>query len=192
MSRTLFFLLTVALLFGAVASYRYFSHPVDIVQPFLNISSSESDFQMENSTSVQFDELGFAKYQLKANTITTVENDDTTYLVNPYMTIFRQDGMPWHINAETGEVLKNQETILLKDNVIVRRVAPEADAVKMETEFLTVYPKKDFAETDLPVVISTIYDKVDAIGMKSYFKEERIELLNDVRGYHEVRNENKK
>ena len=71
---------------------------------------------------------------------------------------------------------------MLLGEVNIWRNTPEGKReLHIETEDLKVLPREEYAETELPVSISTPESLTLAKGMRAYLDESRMELLSNVR-----------
>ena len=57
----------------------------------------------------------------------------------------------------------------------------------LTTSALTLYPRRDYAETDQSVRIEAARSVTTAEGMKLFLNDGRLQLLSTVRGQYEVR-----
>ena len=74
----------------------------------------------------------------------------------------------------------------LRGEVTLARVGTEQDRpITLTTPALNVWPKKDYAETDQPVTVVSDGLRLDAVGMKAYIDDQRVEFLSQVRGRYE-------
>ena len=76
--------------------------------------------------------------------------------------------------------------LLLQGNVQVWQNRADGDKYELSSDELVVKPEQQFAQTDKPVKISNKYGRTQAVGMKANLKTERVELLSNVRGIHEI------
>jgi len=58
--------------------------------------------------------------------------------------------------------------------------------VEVFTRELRILSEQEYAETDQPTTIVHAYGRVDAVGMKVWFKQERLQLLSQVHGIYET------
>jgi len=57
---------------------------------------------------------------------------------------------------------------------------------ELVSERLVVKPEQQYVETDKAVMLTTAGSTTRAIGMRAYLKQDKIELLSNVRGTHEL------
>ncbi|GAA0788158.1 LPS export ABC transporter periplasmic protein LptC [Marinobacterium sediminicola] len=90
------------------------------------------------------------------------------------------------LSADEGTLPDSQEQILLAGNVQLHDNPATGLPGLVTTDQLTLYPPRDYAHTDQPVLIKRGQDTTSAIGMDLYFDQQRIDLLSDVKGEYHV------
>ena len=188
MNRSTLVLFISLLLIALISAYWFFDKQQITEPSFTHTKEEEPDFFMEKVNSVQFNETGDARYRLRAQQLSHYPDTDISELTFPFLIIYRAGEPPWQINADYGKVLPSSksdgEIIELYTNVIVHRELEDGNTVTLNTEKLIVKPDQEYAETDIAVKISSGPSKVNSVGMKAFFAEDRIEFLSKVRGLH--------
>lgn len=69
----------------------------------------------------------------------------------------------------------------------VERTDTQGRPTILTTSRLSVFPEREYAETQQPVKIEAANGVTTAVGMKAYLDDSRMHLLSSVRGQHEVR-----
>lgn len=69
----------------------------------------------------------------------------------------------------------------------VERTDEKGRPVVLTTTRMTVFPDKQYAQTEQAVRIEAANGVTTANGMKAYLEDGRMLLLSNVRGQHEVR-----
>jgi len=138
-------------------------------------TQNDPDFYMLNAVVTQFDENGDLQHKIKADRFTHFPLTDMTALKQPNMKLFPQSGsLPWDIEAKSGRLLSSsdyrEEVIELWDDVRASRQKGEGKFVTIQTMSLTVYPEKEYAETDRKVTIEDQSGRTTAAGMKAFFE----------------------
>jgi len=112
-------------------------------------------------------------------------SDDTTELELPELTIFRTD-QPWTIVSEKGWLSGDGKLMLLSGEVVIDRQEGENNSpIRLLTSNLRVQPKQDYAETDEKVRVTSLDDRIDAVGMQAWFRKPgRIKFLSEVKGHY--------
>lgn len=137
----------------------------------------------------EMDVTGRLKSKLVADTLTHYNDDGTTHLQRPVMTIMNPDVPPWVIQSETGIVSGDKKLILMNGKAVVAREAgPGARAMKINSSNLRVQPEINYAETDEWAELLSPPNRTEGIGMKLYYSTPiRIELFSKVRGKYETK-----
>jgi lipopolysaccharide export system protein LptC len=145
------------------------------------------DFYAETVHAVQFREDGKRDYDMHSDHLEHVQSTDVTYLTKPRMELYRGEDIPWHIRSERGEVGPEGEQVELIDSVRVERTDTQGRPSILTTSRLTVFPDREYAQTDQAVRIDAANGVTTGQGMKAYLNEGRMILLSNVRGQHEAR-----
>lgn len=141
----------------------------------------DPDYYMENFTTTTMEEDGSLKNILSADYMAHYPDNDTTELHGPRLEVFRKDGAPVNIVAEKGWVTEGDEVILLSGNVKFWQDDKDGNRkIEIITTDVRILPKQEYAETDKPVKLISRRTTVNATGVRAYFDESRIELLNNV------------
>ena len=81
---------------------------------------------------------------------------------------------PWDIEAKNGRLLSHsvyrEEVVELWDDVLAVQLADNGQYITIQTQSLTVYPEREFAETDQKVYIDNNSGRTSAAGMKAFFQ----------------------
>jgi lipopolysaccharide export system protein LptC len=133
-------------------------------------AAGEPDLYMENATITQFADDGAVRYRLLSSEVRHYEDDRLTRLLAPTMTLFRAPQPPWFARSDEGFVRDREaadntagEVILLRDNVHLEQRKP--NRIEISAPTLYVYPDRQFAETNQPVIIDTDSGRTTAVGM---------------------------
>ena len=146
----------------------------------------QPDFFMDNPRIRQLNEQGQPVYDLVSEHAAHQVDSDVTELDEPRLQYYREgDQQPWDMRARYGEVSADGQLVELNEDVVIEQQLDGQAARRLSTAALTVYPKRDYAETDRKVTIEA-GGVTTATGMQAYFNDGRIELLSNVRGEHEA------
>ena len=110
--------------------------------------------------------------------------DNTTELEDAELTVYQHDQPPWRIHAERGRVSPDGDLVLLQGEVAITRVAaPGIRPLQVLTRDVRVQPRQDYAETDEHVTVTSLTDRIEAVGMQAWLREPaRFKFLSQVRG----------
>ncbi len=148
---------------------------------------------IEDAHSKHFDSEGKLSYEFIATTLRhfrldlrRVSENDYTNLESPKLTLHTDDGDPWYVTAEQGELSERGTLLKLWPNVrIWQEDSSGQQLTELTTTHLEIRPREKIISTDAEVSISSPQGRLDAKGMIVDLENKRIELLNRVRGYHE-------
>jgi len=147
----------------------------------------EPDYYMERFAKMSMDAEGRPDNKLAAEFMVHYPDDDSTELVRPKIEIYNGAERPWIVVAERGWVSANNEVILLYGPVeIWRNDSAGNRGLEVLTRDLRILTDEDYAESDNPTTVRSRTSTTEALGMRARFGVGRLELLNAVRGHHEV------
>jgi lipopolysaccharide export system protein LptC len=101
--------------------------------------------------------------------------------------MYRGTTYPWHVTSERAEVNPDGTEVELIDKVRVARTDERKRDTIITTTRMTVFPQKQYAQTEQAVRIDGAGGTTTGTGMKAYLKDGRMDLLSNVRGQYEAR-----
>jgi len=149
--------------------------------------ASAIDFYVINAKSTQFRADGSLDHVMTSSKLEHIKTSDITLLSNPDLLLYRGNVQPWHVQSSRGEVAPGGQEVELIDNVRVARTDAKGRPTILTSSRLTVFPDKEYAQTQQAVRIEAANGVTTAQGMKAYLNDGRMLLLSNVRGQHEVR-----
>lgn len=165
-------------------------------KPEQTMARNDPDLYMVKPDITKFNETGERKHKIRADRLTHYPLTDITTLHIPLLTLYGSQTdatvsaagasetgrAPWDIEAKNGRLLPKaqirDEIVELWDNVVATKLNPTGKFVNIQTQALTVYPDRDYAETDKKVYIDNNTGRTIAGGMKAYFEKNRYILLS--------------
>jgi len=177
-------LLGVAALAALAVGY-WNIRPASFMAPPLVDDPGQPDFFMQNAHIITLDEQGQVKHELTTPHTRHYQAQDSTHLEQPLL-VFAQnrETPPWTLEARRGLVTEEGDRIDLFEEV---QLEQPATARRLQTSLLTIFPARDYAETDQSVRLEAPRQLTTADGMQLHYQEGRLELLSNVRGEHEPR-----
>lgn len=159
-------------------------------------SSHDPDYFMENFTYLGFNKSGQADFKLDAVYMEHYPSDDTSFLTDPLLTLYRKDEAPWQARSLTAKVWGDAEKVLLQREVFMQRKLdsplkgsdktsknkPKFTEISSEEMMLVTATK--YAETYKPVTMRTENSVNDSIGAYAWLDRDYIQLLDKARGIH--------
>ncbi|MBN2990314.1 LPS export ABC transporter periplasmic protein LptC [Pseudomonas cedrina subsp. fulgida] len=181
------------LLFGVIAAlflavgYWNISPERFLDQTAAQVDEGTIDYYATNARSVQFLPDGKLQYEMTSDKVEHVKASEITLLTNPDMNIYRGTEFPWHVTSKRGEVNPDGTEVELIDSVRIARTDDKKRETVITSSRMTVFPQKQYAQTEQNVRIDGAGGVSTGKGMKAYLKESRIHLLSNVRGQYEAR-----
>lgn len=145
-------------------------------------SRHAADFFVENFVATTMDENGKPRRRVTAEHMSHFPDTDTHELTRPYLEVFSEAQLPWHVTSERGWLSAKGDVMLLLGEVHIWRNAPDGTRkMDIRTSDLRVLPESEYGETDKPVTITTPRSQSRSIGMRAFLGQGRMEMLSQVR-----------
>lgn len=149
----------------------------------LTTNPREADSYMQDVVATIFNNEGKRSLTMTTPKMTHYPEGDTTQILTPAVTVYRQSPMPWYINSDSAKAIHGIDEILFSNNVNIRHPADiENPTTSMTTNMLTIFPSKQVASTDQPVVFTQPDTVIHATGMQANLDDGTIELLSQAKG----------
>ena len=134
---------------------------------------NEPNLYMLNATINHFGPEGALQHRIDARRFTHFPMTDVTTMQFPALALGKtQDSDPWEITSSEGRILPSsdyrEEVVELWSNVLASQSGKRNQFVTFQTNSLTVYPERDYAETDEPVFIKNQSGRTTAAAMKAF------------------------
>jgi lipopolysaccharide export system protein LptC len=185
--RNILLLFIIAIGFAAVGYWNISPERFMADSPIAPVDESQVDYYAINAHTVQFNPQGLIQYDLTADKVEHMKVSEITYLTTPDLHMYRGTPYPWHVQSVTAEVNPDGTQVELVDNVRVIRTDAKNRQTIITGPRMTVFPQKQYAQTERDVRIESAGSVTTATGMKAYLKDSRMNLLSNVRGQYEAR-----
>ena len=144
------------------------------------------DYYFHGLEVVRMDPQGRPRERLRSEQLLHHDGDDSATLIAPRVQLRDEQGQNWHLSADNGSIHEQGERVELHGKVRLTRPTGKGLApLRLATERMTVHPQAGYAESDAPVRISDARATIDALGMRAYIDEQRLELPAQVRGTYD-------
>ncbi len=146
---------------------------------------------MANAYLTSFEENGNLKEEITANRWAYLSEAKISTLSIPHLIIYKPDGTIWFIDAKKGTLkqpsLGTIEQIELQENVVIERPGTTTIVpLKLKTEKMSYQPKKQYAESAEPVVMTKPGLKITGTGLRAFLERDKVELLHNVKTFYLV------
>lgn len=181
-------ILAVVLLLGLAWATWWLQKSVNPASaPAMSQQRHDPDYIMENFSSSLMDSSGRLNYRLRAVRLAHYPDDDSTEIEQPVVVVYRDQVKIWRIESERGISKGSGGQILLAGKVDLRRLESSREGpMQVHTSDVTIYPDRDLGQTSQPVSIVNKQGETRAVGMRIHIKEERLELLSNVKSIYET------
>ncbi len=151
--------------------------------------AADYDYYIQNLQTTRFGSDGRAVSELRAERVTHYPDGDRAVLEAPRFTAYGEPGSVWQVGAETGtltpDAKSGEERLELNGEVVLEKALTAGDFLEVRTTALTVFTGTEEAETAQPVTVRTRNTRLTGTGLRALLAQQRLELLNDVRGSHD-------
>lgn len=188
-NRKLLTLIAATLLAALLVAVGYWNLSPErfLDNPKASVDASTIDYYAINAHTVQYLPNGAMQYEMTADKVEHLKASEVTHLTKPVMDIYRGTTFPWHVVSDRAEVNPDGSEVELIDSVRLNRTDQQNRATVITTSRATVFPQKQYAQTDQTVRIDGAGGVTTAKGMKAYLNDSKIHLLSTVRGQYEAR-----
>ena len=105
--------------------------------------------------------------------------------LEPRITSIDNQGQPWHIQADIGDMFDSEKRVTLQHNVIIYPINPPPNQeLLIETSVLNYYLDSQRAAGTEPVRISNNQTKIDALGFELWVADEQLHLKPQVETHY--------
>jgi len=147
----------------------------------------DPDFVAEDFNITQMNAAGKPEYVLSATRMTHYPDNDSTDIVAPRLVQRQDKASPISIRSDRGQLFSRGREAKLYGNVLLVRAAGKGQSeMRVQTEYLDVFPDRDFARTDKRVLITQGDSRLSGVGMEFNNKTQQLALLSQVRGSFDV------
>jgi len=185
-ARNIALFLVIAALLVAVG-YWNVSPERFLEEPAAQVDESAIDYYAINAHSVQFLPDGKLQYEMTADKVEHLKASEVTLVTKPDLHMYRGTQYPWHVQSLRAEVNPDGTEVELIDQVRVARTDEKQRDTIITSSRMTVFPQKQYAQTEQAVRIDGAGGTTTGKGMKAYLKEGKMDLLSNVRGQYEAR-----
>jgi len=143
---------------------------------------------VEQFRAVRLNPAGLRDYVIAAPLLQQWPAQRGTQIHQPVLDWYQPDGVTreWRLQSEQGWITADQQQVRLEGAVVMTRAAASGKSpITLITRDVQVYPARQQAETAAPARMITPGGEMNAVGMRAWFDQQRLELLSAVRGRYE-------
>ena len=155
-------------------------------QPLPPQAKLSYDAFAKDITSTQYDISGKKRYEFQAPDLQHYKRNNITIIQKPIFYMYNKQGQPWKITSDHANAMDGLKQIHLIDQVKIS--GEQTDSFKnmlLFSQQARYYPEEGVAVTYDPVTILQPGVTLHAIGMKVFFKENKVQLLSKVEGEYD-------
>jgi len=142
-----------------------------------------ANMTMQDVIVQQFDMAGHISHTLTTPLIQHIPLHDMHKITAPHIVIAQTNTPTWEINAKRAIATAGGQTITFQKQVVIHQAANQGTQEStLQTEKLTYLPQNNIAMTTHHVTFDQPGNHIQAIGMKAYLNERRVDLLSHAQG----------
>jgi lipopolysaccharide export system protein LptC len=166
---------------------------------------AEPDLTLSEAVITSFRASGALKYVLRSPHIERFDAQDLTYLTEPDLEMHSAPDPPWRMTARRGTISNSkltsgsttnssrkggsaqEEQVFLEQDVRMAQHYGDGRSFELRTSSITLYPDREYAETDQDVMITTHAGRTTAVGLHGNLDQGLLQLSsNDKRRVHTI------
>ena len=187
MNRKNLLLITIALLLVALGNWVSEEGVKQVETRLVEKPETRHDYYINDFTITALDKRGQPRHRLEADQLSHFNATETTLLTQPKLQVYEGKKVLWRINAEQGEIQRQQDEVLLQGKVrLVQSKTGERAQLRLDTSLLRISPEQGRADTDRAVTMIQGNNRIDAVGLQMEQESQRLLLLSQVRGRYET------
>ena len=163
-------LIFIAMLGAIAAGWIYESRSKSLAVGFELEIPTDIDFFLSQMNYRVFNKSGNLNYQMQSPYLEHFIKDDISRIEQPLIQLYRERGN-WQVQALRGDILHQQEWLLLENNVVMQKLG--GNAIQFRSESMLFKPDQDLIASESKVVIESPGVKIS--GDKAIF-----DLTNEV------------
>ena len=150
--------------------------------------AAEPDVYLEEGDILEYRADGSLHFRLRAARVSYFLGDAATELERPELDLHDAAGPPWRLTAASGEMRSTpaeggalaataEEQVVFRGDVLLRQDRGDG-FTEVTTERLVLYPQRQFAGVDEPVMIATPARRATAAGLEADLQSGRMTLFS--------------
>jgi len=148
----------------------------------------DPDYFLDNFNATVMNDSGKPRYKLKGKRLDHYPDDKSVAIQQLTMDLYRDKLPEWKVTAVQGLVYDKAQRIELLGKVTMHRPpTPEEAEITLLTEDVTIFPQREYAETDAAVTITSGRNEMQAVGMRLNLSDGRLELLSETKGKYVIK-----
>ncbi len=141
------------------------------------------DSYMEQVTAIIINKQGNPTLKIETPRMLHFSKNNTSELIDPQLTIYRQSPEPWLIAAKYARALNGIQHVVFWEDVVLQHAADNKNPpTVIKTPKLTLYPLDQKANTDEFITMIQPNIIIRATGMSADLNAGNVKLLKEARG----------
>lgn len=158
-------------------------------QQWLREVKSGPEYVMQNTRTVQYNELGSERFRMTTAQLSQSLGSRTIEIIAPQIVLEKTapqaTRQTWMIGADHGQIFdatdQSPEQFLLNQNVTIRSLQPGTDGFSLNTSKLEIFPESKVASSPEPVLITARSVSTQATGLDLDFDRGIVKLRSQIR-----------
>lgn len=172
----------ILLLLLAFISTFFMIHSRHWRTPSIN-SQQIPDALLFNAQVYQYNKTGKLHSYLESPHVTHFALQNSAIYITPRITIYSAPQTIWLITSDKGDSVNGSQQINLNGNVVIYQPANnKTPSTQINTDHLTIFPERSWAQTDAAISISQPNSTITAVGMTADLKNNIVHLKSQSKG----------
>jgi lipopolysaccharide export system protein LptC len=183
--RRIFNLLALCVLVTAAAATWYWSRPREPMTAAVGTADDRPpSYYLKDADVLQTNEEGRLLYRIHAELVEEHPDDEALVLDGVLFEYREAEEIPWHVRAGRAVIRLESQILELEQGVeLIREPGQNGKGIVARTEHLVLEPQRHVARADGEVTFTVGASTLSAVGLVALFKEDRLKLESNVRGY---------
>jgi lipopolysaccharide export system protein LptC len=147
---------------------------------------TEPDYFIDDFTYTRLSVSGKAQYVISGKKLIHYPVDDSSIVVQPSVRSYSSSREPMTLQAQKAKITGDQKELHFYENVVLERPQTRnADALRVESDYMLALPDQDIVKTDRKVVMTIGSSRMEGKGMVADNGQRQLNLQSQVSGHYE-------
>jgi len=174
-------LVLLALCAAAGASW-FWNRPGENVPQAVRPSEVPRGYYLRDATLFGTDDDGRVIYEIRAGRAEEKPDTNDLSLERVEVQYRPATDVHWRLSASTGEAPADGSSLVLAGDVELTSGPVDGESTVIRTDRLQLDPQRYVASSEEPISVFVGEGRLDAVGIRAYLKDDRLELESEIHG----------
>ncbi len=147
---------------------------------------TEPDYFIDDFTYTRLSVSGKAQYVISGKKLIHYPVDDSSIVMQPSVRSYSSSREPMTLQAQKAKITGDQKELHFYENVVLERPQTRnADALRVESDYMLALPDQDIIKTDRKVVMTSGSSRMEGKGMVVDNGQRQLNLQSQVSAHYE-------